>query len=189
VRVVSDTSPLCHAVWIGEDAILPALFRRIIIPTGVAEELAAQGAPEVVRAWIARPPEWLEIQEVVGKAPAALDRLHRGEREALLLARQLEADLVLLDERAARRAAEGLGLRVMGLLGVLDEAAREGWVDFSSALDRLIATTSICLRSSSTPSAACTRSRAVSSQTRSPSERRLAPSQHWTFPLKSLLPL
>ena len=141
MKVVSDTSPLCHAVWIGEAAILPALFGRIVIPIGVAEELADEGAPGVVRSWIAQPPDWLEVRAVaVGKTLPALNRLHRGEREALILARQLDADLVLVDELAARRAAERLGLRVMGLLGVLDEAARRRRLDFSSALDRLVAT-------------------------------------------------
>lgn len=138
MRVVS----LCHAVWIGEEAVLPALFGRIIIPTGVAEELAHEGAPPPVRAWMAEPPEWLDVRSIAVEAPSssALARLHRGEREALMLARQLDADLVLLDERAARRTAEALGLRVMGLLGILDEAARRGWLDFSATLDRLVKT-------------------------------------------------
>lgn len=142
MKVVSDTSPICHAVWIGEDEVLPRLFGSITIPTGVAEELAHSGAPNPVRSWIAEPPEWLEVQAVTptGASSSALGRLHRGEREALILAQQLDADLVLMDERPARRAAESLGLRVMGLLGILDEAARRGWLDFSSALDRLVET-------------------------------------------------
>lgn len=141
MKVVSNTSPLCHAVWIGEEAILPALFGRIIIPGAVAEELAHEGAPPPVRSWISEPPGWLEVHTVAVEAtPPILDRLHRGEREALLLAQQLNADLVLLDERDARRAAEALGLRVMGLLGVFDEAAHRGQLDFSTALDRLVET-------------------------------------------------
>lgn len=141
MKVVSNTSPICHAVWIGEEAILPALFGKVVIPEAVASELAHPEAPPVVRSWISDPPDWLDIQKVgLKKAAPALDRLHRGEREALLLAQQLDADLVLLDERPARRAAETLGLRVMGLLGILDEAAHRGHLDFSSALDRLVAT-------------------------------------------------
>jgi predicted nucleic acid-binding protein len=141
VRVVSNTSPLCHAVWIGEADILPALFGRVIIPGRVAEELASEGAPQSVRSWIAQPPGWLEVQKVeLEDTPPLPARLHRGELEALFLGRKLNADLVLLDERAARRAAEALGLKVMGLLGILDQAARRGWLNFSSALERLVAT-------------------------------------------------
>ena len=141
MKVVSNTSPICHAVWIGEEAILPVLFGRVFIPEAVASELAHQGAPPAVRSWISDPPDWLDIQKVgLEIAAPALGRLHRGEREALILAQQIDADLVLLDERQARRAAETLGLRVMGLLGVLDEAARRGHLDFSSALDRQVAT-------------------------------------------------
>lgn len=142
MKVVSDTSPLCHAVWIGEQQILPRLFGKIAVPLGVAEELAHPGSPAVVRSWIAQPPDWLEVQEATAErgAPSALARLHRGEREALILAQGLKADLVLVDERPARLVAEALGLPVMGLLGVLDEAARRGWLDFSSALDHLLET-------------------------------------------------
>ena len=52
-------------------------------------------------------------------ADPVLDRLHAGERAAILLAERLGADIVLLDEKAARTIAVGRGLRVSGLLGVL----------------------------------------------------------------------
>jgi predicted nucleic acid-binding protein len=51
--VVSNTSPLRHAVWIGEVEVLPALFGRIVIAARVAGELASRGAPEAVRSRIA----------------------------------------------------------------------------------------------------------------------------------------
>lgn len=141
MRVVSNTSPLCHAILLGETRLFPALFGEIAIPAGVAEELASEGAPQPVRDWIARPPGWLQVHAVAAAESApGLESLHRGEREALVLALRSGASFVLLDERAARRAAEALGLRVMGLVGVLDLAARRGWLDFPSALDRLVAT-------------------------------------------------
>jgi predicted nucleic acid-binding protein len=65
--------------------------------------------------------------------------LDRGEAEALALATELKADLVLLDERRARKVAAGLGLRYIGVIGVLVEAKSRGHVTkVKPALDALI---------------------------------------------------
>lgn len=49
----------------------------------------------------------------------------------------MNADIILLDEKAARLAAANRGLRVTGLLGVLGEAAMRGLVELAPAIDRL----------------------------------------------------
>jgi predicted nucleic acid-binding protein len=54
-----------------------------------------------------------------------------------MLARQVGADIVLLDERRGREAAVGLGLSVTGALGVLDAAAGRGLIDLPAVLARL----------------------------------------------------
>jgi len=70
-------------------------------------------------------------------AAQGLERLQAGEQAAILLAEALKADIILLDEKAARRVATSRGLRVTGLLGVLGEAASRGLVDLAPAIDRL----------------------------------------------------
>lgn len=77
--------------------------------------------------------------EKAAPAPALppLDILDRGEREAIQLARQHGADLVILDDKAARLAARELGLRITGTLGVLEAAARRDLVDLRAAVGRL----------------------------------------------------
>ncbi len=52
--------------------------------------------------------------------------LGAGEAEAIVLAREVRADLVLMDERMGRTVAKRLGLRVTGLVGVLIEARERG---------------------------------------------------------------
>jgi predicted nucleic acid-binding protein len=52
----------------------------------------------------------------------------RGERGAILLAKSLQADLLLLDEWKARRVARDAGLSVVGCLGILEAGARKGLV-------------------------------------------------------------
>ncbi len=60
-----------------------------------------------------------------------------GGQAAILLAESIKADVILLDEKAARRIATARGLRVTGLLGVLGEAATRGLVELAPTLDRL----------------------------------------------------
>ncbi|HXV64868.1 MAG TPA: DUF3368 domain-containing protein [Vicinamibacteria bacterium] len=136
--VVSDTSPLNYLILIGAIEILPGLFDRVIIPESVARELAHERAPEDVRSWIAGPPSWLEV-----RAPEATDptmMLDVGERDALSLALELQPDLVLVDDKAARTVARDRGLSVAGTLALLELASQQGLVDLAAALEALIST-------------------------------------------------
>ena len=109
----------------------------VTIPQAVFDELRAVESPTVVQNWIMQPPEWLRIQTVDVSSDAALERLDPGEREAILLAEQLVADLVVLDDRAARRIALERGLRIIGLLGIMRDAARVGLIDLAATFERL----------------------------------------------------
>jgi predicted nucleic acid-binding protein len=138
VIAVADTSPLCYLVLIGEIDLLLALFSEVLVPPGVAAELADARAPEAVKEWWQGPPAWVRIVDPGDEPPPeAVRRLHRGERDAILLARCIGADILLLDEKAARGAAKALGLPVMGLLGVLAAASAQGRVDVAQAVERL----------------------------------------------------
>ena len=64
-------------------------------------------------------------------------RLDAGETEALSLAAQERADLLLLDERAARRVAASLGLAFIGTLGIIASAAQRGLLDPVPVFERL----------------------------------------------------
>ena len=103
--VVSDTSPVCYLTLIGHPDVLPALFGRVEIPGAVASELSAADAPPLVSQLMNQLPPWLTVHSVAPVSNADLNRLHVGEREAILLAEQLNADLIVLDEKAARRRA------------------------------------------------------------------------------------
>lgn len=138
MTAVADTSPICYLVLIGEIDILPALFGEVLIPPGVAAELSDPRAPAALREWWRQPPPWIRVDDLGAEPPREeVRRLHRGEREAILLAQRVDADLVLIDEKAGRRAAERLGLPVMGLLGVLATASAQGRVDLFQAVERL----------------------------------------------------
>ena len=137
---ISNTSPLCYCYLINCLDLFPKLFGQVILPTSVCDELKAEGAPAGLQDWIAQPPSWVDIYTGVltqSEANPALDRLHAGERDAIILARHLRADLIILDEKAARQVAKEYELKVTGLLGLLSEAARYGLLDLPGAIERL----------------------------------------------------
>src|SRR6266700_4432918 len=136
--VVADTSPLNYLVLIGQVEILPALFERIFVPQTVQNELRQNEAPETIRRWIAAPPSWLEIvpTEPVNGDPELL-RLDEGERAAILLATQIGADLLLIDDRDGVNVARSRGFAVTGTLGILDLGATRGLIQLNEAVEHL----------------------------------------------------
>jgi predicted nucleic acid-binding protein len=138
VRAVSDTSPLSYLVLIDQTDLLPQVFTAVSIPEEVRAELASSRAPSPIQEWIGQPPPWLVIDSTPLPADPVLDRLHAGERAAILLAERLGGDIVLLDEKAARAVGVGRGLHVSGVLGVLREAASRGLVDLPTAVEALL---------------------------------------------------
>lgn len=80
------------------------------------------------------------IQRVDVSANDELDILDPGERDAIMLALTIGADLIIIDDLLARQIASSLHL-ITGLLGVLDEAGRQKLVDFPEAIARLQQTT------------------------------------------------
>lgn len=135
--VVADCGPINYLVLSRNIDLLLPLYGAVVIPEAVNEELSNSAAPAEVRAWIDEPPAWVSFR--ASKTQTGFQQLGHGEREALRLALELHADLVLIDETLARRIATEHGLRVRGSLGVL-EAAVSLNPDFGEALQRLVAT-------------------------------------------------
>jgi uncharacterized protein len=126
VIVVSDASPLIGLVAVGQLDLIHRLYGEVVIPIAVHEELTtsseAPGAAEIASA------SWIRVQAVQNRslADALALQLDVGEAEAIALAVEVGAELLLMDERRGRSAAVRLGRRVVGVLGVLVEAKRNG---------------------------------------------------------------
>ena len=142
--VIADTGPLNYLVVIDQAHILPALFTTIIIPDAVYAELAHPEAPAQVRQWLAEPPSWLVVQAAPDMTESDFQRLDQGEREAVMLAVALAADLILMDDRAGVVMARARGVAVTGTLGLIDLAGRRGLIDVAEAVTRLQATSFRC---------------------------------------------
>lgn len=135
--IVSNTSPINYLVLIGQIELLPELFQKILIPEAVYCELSDPEAPDIVREWIFTPPDWVKIQPVSHPSDELVDLLDPGERAAILLAQERNADLLLLDDMKARRIAIKRGLAIAGILGILDRAATMKLIDLPTSVKRL----------------------------------------------------
>ena len=120
--VVSNSSPLISLGAIGRLDLLHDLFDEISIPPAVLQE---------VRSVDISPETWIVPREVDNPplSQALESELDRGEAEAIALAIELRADLLLMDERRGRRLASRLGLKVLGVLGILVDAKRIGLIE------------------------------------------------------------
>ena len=123
--VVSDTSPLQYLHQSATLELLPKLFGRVIVPPAVIGELA-EGRARGHDLPILDGLSWVEVGAPVTTL-ALPAKLGRGEREAICVA--VERHLpVLIDDRDARECAGALGLKVIGIFGLLIKAKRQGLI-------------------------------------------------------------
>jgi predicted nucleic acid-binding protein len=117
--VVSDTTAITSLLQINQCDLLAKLYGDVVIPAAVRDELLA-AHPDL--------PGFLRVRTV--RQPAEVQRLRAdidlGEAEAIILAKELTADLLLVDETEGRRVALREGVNIIGLLGVLVQAKRKG---------------------------------------------------------------
>jgi predicted nucleic acid-binding protein len=137
VIVVSDTSPPNYLIRLGHVDVLRQLYTEVVIPTAVHRELLHDRAPLPVHAWAASLPPWVRVQPVRHLDPTLDPLLGVGEREAISLAVDRGASILLIDDGPGRHAARIRHLEIAGTLGVLVKAAREGLLSFPEELRRL----------------------------------------------------
>lgn len=127
--VVSDTSPLRALAHLKRMDLLCSVFQKVLVPFAVATELRSPPSSFIPVDVIAYP--FVEVQEPIDSAGvhALLGRIDRGEAEAIVLAEEVGADALVVDELAARTVATERGLNVIGTLGVLLAAKQNGLLD------------------------------------------------------------
>lgn len=132
--IVSDSGPIIAFSRIGRLDILKSLFGQIVVPMGVYEELVTKGKGRPSSAEVSRS-TWIQRREVRNRENIEefSTSLHRGEREAIVLAHEIGVPL-LIDERRGRRRATDIGVVVIGSLTILAEAHREGIIKDTASL-------------------------------------------------------
>lgn len=134
--VVADSSPLNYLVQIGLDHLLKALYGRVLVPESVLAELQNRRTPAAVLAWAGRAHEEIEVCRV-SQPPSSIGNLGEGERDAIQLALERHADMLLIDEKRGRVEAQRRGLPTTGTLGILIVAGQRGLVDAERAIVQL----------------------------------------------------
>src|SRR5437660_6312226 len=103
MKAVSNTTPLRYLIAIEQEHLLGQLFEKVFVPVAVREELTDAKTPETVRRRVLALPAWFEVRTVQETQKTTFPvTLHRGEREAILLAEALHADVLLIDEQVGR---------------------------------------------------------------------------------------
>ncbi len=129
--VISDTSVITNLAAIKHLQLLPQLYNQIIIPKAVYRELADIDPP-VPGTLEVQSVSWLEVRQIrdLGTVEQLQKdgRLDPGESEAIALTLELDADLLLIDERRGRAEANRRGLKITGLLGILVEAKHQNLI-------------------------------------------------------------
>ncbi len=141
MTVVSNTSPITNLAAIRQLDLLQKLYNQIIIPEAVYQELTGLETP-VPGTREVQSLDWIQVRSVVNPSLViALQQepLDLGEAEAIALARELNADRLLIDERKGRAVASRLGIKLTGVLGVLIVAKRRGLIsEIKPLIDELI---------------------------------------------------
>jgi hypothetical protein len=139
--IVSNTSPIINLANVDSLPLLNQLYGNIIIPQAVFQEIAVIGAGEPGAKEVQTLP-WISIHTVQNLAVvnSLSHELDAGEVEAIALALELKADLLLMDERRGCKVAQRMKIACSGVLGVLIKAKRHGpVVAVKPILDDLIA--------------------------------------------------
>ncbi len=138
-KVVCNSSPLIHLARIGKLELLRDFFDEVLIPEAVYRECVIEGKDKDDARKI-KNATWLRVIGIknVDLNKALNTVLDEGESEALALALQEEADLILLDDYEAREFARIYGLTITGTIGVLLKAKHSGRIsNLAETLEKL----------------------------------------------------
>ncbi len=126
-KVISNTTPILSLLKIGKLSVLKDLYERVYIPFAVYEEI--EKGKEKPYYQDIKDVDWIEIRKI--KSPKSrfyfMD-LDKGEAEVLILANEMGADLVIIDEILGRRYAKKMELQLTGTLGILLKAKQRGFL-------------------------------------------------------------
>lgn len=126
--VVCNATPIISLALVGRLSLLGKLYDQVLIPPAVVAEVKAGGQKRIGVSEF-QDANWLLERPLADPRRAdLLVDLDRGEAEVIALAQELNADLVIIDERLGRRHAQRLGMHLTGTMGVLLKAKQRGFI-------------------------------------------------------------
>ncbi len=128
-KVIVNSTPLIVLCGIGRLDILKELYEEIMIPFAVFREVTVKD--DSACALIRSAEAWICVEQIKDYSEKKMykAKLHDGGVEVMILAQEQKADLIILDDNAAKKTAKYLGLTVTGTLGVLIKAKRQGIIE------------------------------------------------------------
>ena len=135
-KVIVNSTPVIGLANIGKLDVLRQMYGTITIPQAVFDEIKSPSVQRQVNA----NRDWIRVEQIndISQKQMYRAKLHAGEVEVMILAQEKKADLVILDDNAAKKTAKFLGLRVIGTLGILVLAKKRGYIkEVSPVLDAL----------------------------------------------------
>lgn len=143
MSVVADSSPLIILAKLDCFDLLQKLYSQLVISPEVYAEVVVAGASLPGAANVASS-EWIEVKSIHDPASLSAARkkygLGIGELSTIILAREVSAQAVLLDDYKARQLAENYGLHIRGTVGILETLYRRGYLsDLRGAFQKLLA--------------------------------------------------
>lgn len=139
-KVVVNTTPLIALSHVRQLNILKKLYGEIIIPEAVYRELSVK-EESVCKKTVDSSLDWIRVDTIENQMAKTMYRtqLHDGEVEVMILAKEIAADVVIIDDANAKKHAKYLDLPVTGTLGVLIKAKQKGYIDeLKPVLQRMV---------------------------------------------------
>lgn len=114
-KIIVNSTPIIALKNTGYLWILKELFGEVIIPDAVYDEVNHKTK------LIGDGDDWIIVRSVSDQSDRKMykAKLHAGEVEVMILAREIDADMVIIDDNEAKKTAKYLGLDVTGTLGVI----------------------------------------------------------------------
>lgn len=128
--IICDNSPLSGLLAINQLNLLKKIYGEITIPQAVFDEILFLTTNNIDISPILNA-EWIKIKKVNFELFSHINfppKIHAGEKEAMLLALELKADWLLIDEHEGRKIAKNLEINIIGLLGILIKAKQENYI-------------------------------------------------------------
>lgn len=128
-KVIVNTTPLIALCHVGQLDVLKKIYGEALIPPAVYQELSEK-KESLCKKQVDNSLNWIHVEKIENQMAKSMFKaqLHDGEVEVKILAKEKNADLVIIDDANAKKHAKYLKLPVTGTLGVLIKAKRQGYI-------------------------------------------------------------
>lgn len=145
-KVIVNSTPLIALCHVNQLEVLKSIYGEVTIPQAVYNEISAK-QDSICKKQVDAALSWIHVESIQNEMAKTMYKiqLHEGEVEVMILAKETEADLVIIDDSNAKKHARYLDLTVTGTLGVLIKAKNDGYISELKPLLKEMVTKNIYL--------------------------------------------